>query len=124
MTLHAKNHPISTIKKAVPVKYSQKRSTLPQSLLIHGELNPSSNKSIDNLRCIRRTNHQLGFGISCIECSLDNSLYCIPFHVQDIYAVSSNDSVDLVCESNCHDMYDTNTCSTPQPLDDNECPPS
>ena len=42
MTLHTKNHPISTIKKSSLCQALTKALYPPQSLLIHGGLNPSS----------------------------------------------------------------------------------
>ena len=60
MTLHTKNHPISTIKKSCSGQALAK-SALPYPVTSDSWWTQSkqsrSHKSIDNLRCRRRTNH-------------------------------------------------------------------
>ena len=59
-------------------------------------------------------NLMLGFGITCEPCNSDGEPYCIRYLIEDMVANETGQSMDLVCEDQCHEMCDDNDCTTPQ----------
>jgi len=64
----------------------------------------------------------LGFGIQCQPCASDGLLYCVEWHLEDLVANETGQSLGLVCEEDCHIECSNSICSSPQSLDLSECP--